>query len=388
MRLGIIPGWLGLKLVSTRTLNMPGPGPLFKMEENADPPLPHDAVSLSSSLNQLTVLVRSLEEIFRSIEPTQANMHVYGHLIRNTLLLAAMEFENECKGVLNAHGYIPASTSGRWSTVDFIKVLGPLRLQQFEVNLSFYPAIASRKPFQGWMLRLLHSPCHGMTPIMQSNTTGNASFNVRRESAIDAVSACAIMLAAEYRAVWSWKDQIGGFFSFIKSRMEAGTKICLLSQCWTMAEHSFLLLNPAGQFARGELARRIVPSVSAFRARNRPSEAAAKSPLGSRATDLRCPREVRFSSGSDRIAALRQPTPTDYISSGLHPDASGRKREGRGLRRSGRLLHRRSAASRALRSMHCGEWFDANDDLLSEMEKAHVGKLTVCQLHSKTSRRN
>jgi len=188
------------------------------MEENADRPLPHDAVSLSSSLNQLTVLVRNLEEIFRSIEPTQANMHVYGHLIRNTLLLAAMEFENECKGVLSANGYIPPSASGRWSTVDFIKVLGPLRLQEFEVNLSFYPAIASRKPFQGWN-------ANAATQSLSWYDAYNAVKHDRErefhratiESAIDAVTACAIMLAAEYRVIWSWQDQIGGFFSFIKN---------------------------------------------------------------------------------------------------------------------------------------------------------------------------
>jgi hypothetical protein len=111
-----------------------------------------------------------------------------------------------------------ASTSGRWSTVDFIKVLGPLRLQQFEVNLSFYPAIASRKPFQGWNAK-------AATQSLPWYDAYNAVKHDRArefqratiESAIDAVTACAIMLAAEYRAVWSWKDQIGGFFSFIKS---------------------------------------------------------------------------------------------------------------------------------------------------------------------------
>jgi hypothetical protein len=85
-------------------INMPGPGPLFRMEENAQPPLPHDTTSMSSSMNQLTSLVRNLEDIFRSVEPNQANMQTYGHQIRNTLLLAAMEFENECKGVLNENG--------------------------------------------------------------------------------------------------------------------------------------------------------------------------------------------------------------------------------------------------------------------------------------------
>jgi hypothetical protein len=199
-------------------INMPGPGPLFKMEENADLPLPHDAVLLSSSLNQLTVLVRNLEEVFRSIEPTQANMHVYGHLIRNILLLAAMEFESECKGVLAAHGYTPPSGSGRWSTADFVKVLAPLRLQEFEVNLSLYPAIASREPFRPWNA---NSPTQSLPWYDAYNAVKHDRerefHRATVESAIDAVTACAIMLAAEYRVIRSWKDQIGSFFEFKKS---------------------------------------------------------------------------------------------------------------------------------------------------------------------------
>jgi hypothetical protein len=204
---------------------MPGPGPLFKMEENAQPPLPHDAVSMSSSVNQLTILVRNLEEIFRSIEPSQANMQTYGHLIRNTLLLAAMEFENECKGVLTANGYSPAPANARWSTADFVKVLSPLRLQEFEVDLSFYPALASRKPFQGWNIpaptqSLLWYDAYNAVKHDREREFHRATL----EAAIDAVTACAIMLAAEYRATWSWRDQIGGFFSFVKSPEWAPTQ--------------------------------------------------------------------------------------------------------------------------------------------------------------------
>jgi hypothetical protein len=44
------------------------------------------------------------------------------------------------------------------------------------------------------------------------------------EAAIDAVAACAIMLAAEYRVIYSWTDQIGGFFSFMKSPEWAPTQ--------------------------------------------------------------------------------------------------------------------------------------------------------------------
>jgi hypothetical protein len=149
------------------------------------------------------------------VEPNQANMQTYGHHNRNTLLLAAMEFENESKGVLNANGYIPNASSGRWSTVDFVKVLGPLRLQEYKVDLAFYPQIGSRQPFQGWNAQ-------ASTQTLPWYDAYNAVKHDREhefhratlETAIDAVTACAIMLAAQYRLIWSWRDQIGGFFRF------------------------------------------------------------------------------------------------------------------------------------------------------------------------------
>src|SRR5262249_50897957 len=94
----------------------------------------------------------------------------------------------------------------------------PLRLQEFEVKLSFYPEIAPREPFRGW------NP-NAATQSLAWYDAYNAVKHDRErefhratvESAIDAVTACAIMLAAEYRAILSWKDQIGSFFSFKKS---------------------------------------------------------------------------------------------------------------------------------------------------------------------------
>ena len=199
-------------------INMPGLGPLFKMEENAQRPLPHDAVAMSASLNQLTILVRNLEDIFRSVEPSLANLQVYGHLIRNTLLLAAMEFENECKGVLRANGYVPGSNNARWTTVDFVKVLAPLRLREYAVDLAFYPAIPRRNPFHNWNAQ---APTQSLSWYDAYNAVKHDRehefHRATLEAAIDAVTACAIMLAAQYRLIWNWKDQVGGFFNFVES---------------------------------------------------------------------------------------------------------------------------------------------------------------------------
>lgn len=205
------------QLGTSSYINMPGSGPLYVMAENAQPQLPHDNNSLASSLNQLALLVASIRDIFYSIEPHQNNINVYGHLIRNTLLLAAIEFENECKGVLSANEYTPVGNTNRWTTGDFVKVLHPLRLLEYEVQLGYYPAIIPRLPFAGWNSQ---APTQSLLWYDAYNAVKHdreANFaRATVEHAIDAVTACAIMLAAQYRIIPNWKEQIGGFFVFRK----------------------------------------------------------------------------------------------------------------------------------------------------------------------------
>lgn len=206
------------QLGTTSYVNMLAPGPLYVMAENAQPALPHDEVSLSSSLNQLSILVGNIKNIFHSVEPDTNNMTVYGHLIRNTLLLAAMEFENECKGVLTANGYVPSGGPNRWSTADFVKVLQPLRLTEYEVQLGYYPSIPSRSPFACWNAQAATQslPWYDAYNAVKHDRELHFSRSTV-EHAIDAVSGCAIMLAAQYRLIHNWKDQIGDFFQFVKS---------------------------------------------------------------------------------------------------------------------------------------------------------------------------
>jgi hypothetical protein len=146
------------------------------MAENAQPALPHNKTSLSSSLNQLSILVGNIKKIFHSVEPDTNNMMVYGHLIRNTLLLAAMEFGNECKGVLTANGYAPLGGPTRWSTVDFVKVLQPLRLTDMKYSLAIIHRYPAARRSQVGAHKQLPNPCPGMMPTMPSSMTESFIF--------------------------------------------------------------------------------------------------------------------------------------------------------------------------------------------------------------------
>lgn len=194
-----------------------GLGPLYIPNENAQTPLPHDKSSLSTSLNQLSIMVEQFKEIFKSVEPTGRNLQSFGSLIRNVLLLAAMEFENECKGVLNANGYKPVGGGDRWTTVDFVKTLRPLRLGEYQVRLGYYPNLQPWTPFAGWssVQPTQTLPWYAAYNAVKHDREVNFHQSTI-ENALNALIGCAIMLAAQHRLITNWKDQIGAFFQFSK----------------------------------------------------------------------------------------------------------------------------------------------------------------------------
>ena len=89
-----------------------------------------------------------LEEIFSVVEPTAANMEVHGLRIRELLILACMEVESSWSGILRANGY----TNNRLDTRDYVKLLTPLKLNEYKSNSLNYPELPLFIPFQDWDL--------------------------------------------------------------------------------------------------------------------------------------------------------------------------------------------------------------------------------------------
>lgn len=105
------------------------------------------------SRTALKNLCLDMADIFRRVEPDQSNADtIYGHEIRNLLALACMEVESSCRAVLKANHYVPPGTKPvpRFTTNDYVKLLGPLRLDEYVVRLIGHPAIDTFSPFTGW----------------------------------------------------------------------------------------------------------------------------------------------------------------------------------------------------------------------------------------------
>lgn len=99
---------------------------------------------ISASKSQLTVLLGLLERICQTVHPVEANLDVFGHDLRNLLILASTEFEAQCKGILKAN-QCQART-----TADYVKLLAPMRLNEYSISFARYGWLPSISPFEGW----------------------------------------------------------------------------------------------------------------------------------------------------------------------------------------------------------------------------------------------
>jgi hypothetical protein len=119
---------------------------LARQETPWSPILSEDKAYVANAKSQLILLVRKLETICHIVQPSTKTLHVYGHDIRNLLILAATEVEMHCRGILKANG----SLASKFNTNEYIKLVDPLRLVDYAVTFLDFPDLQSIRPFAGW----------------------------------------------------------------------------------------------------------------------------------------------------------------------------------------------------------------------------------------------
>lgn len=150
---------------------------------------------VASSHGQLISLIHQLKDIARTVHPERQNLSVYGHEIRNLLMLACTEVETNWKGVLAAN-----SATGR-STKDYVKLAAPMRLGEYIVILEQYPWLPPVTPFKDWNASAT-SPTKALpwydayNDAKHDRETKFARASL--EFAISAVAACLVMIVAQF----------------------------------------------------------------------------------------------------------------------------------------------------------------------------------------------
>jgi hypothetical protein len=162
------------------------------------PSFDNEKAYVAGARAQATILVRKLELICQTVQPSKRTLQVYGHEIRNLLILAATEAEMHWRGILRANG----SQVAKPNTNQFVKLLAPLKLSDYAVAFHDFPDLAPVQPFAGWTqsdptdsLRwyaAYHGVKHNREEEFERGTL---------EHTISAVSACLALLTAQFGPV-------------------------------------------------------------------------------------------------------------------------------------------------------------------------------------------
>jgi hypothetical protein len=157
-----------------------------------------DKAYVANARSQLTLLVRKLETICHIVQPSQKTLDVYGHEIRNLLILAATEAEMHWRGILTANG----SSASKFNTNEYIKLADPLRLLDYAITFRDFPDLQSIRPFAGW------SKADPTKTLGWYDAHNGVKHNRESEfergtlrHAFESVSACIALLVAQFGPV-------------------------------------------------------------------------------------------------------------------------------------------------------------------------------------------
>ena len=144
------------------------------------------------------LLQKDLEQLFDYVEPSDQNLACYSYRIHELLLRACVEVEANCKAILIENGY--ARKSKDLDMDDYRKLETSHRLSEFKVRFPAWSGLAgARTPFSAWAAggSLRWYQAYNATKHDRHTAFRSATF----EHMIDAVCACAAILAAQFRDV-------------------------------------------------------------------------------------------------------------------------------------------------------------------------------------------
>ncbi|MBI9056040.1 MAG: hypothetical protein JEY96_19620 [Bacteroidales bacterium] len=146
----------------------------------------------------LRILVEKLDEILLFIEPSFDGLKAYSHKIRDLLILACTEVENQLRSLLNRANYNPLNRR-MYTTQDYVKLNSVAYLDEYEIGLRNYSNFSPSKPFSNWDVS---NPTKSLTWYNAYNETKHnrdqyfSSANL--QAAIDAVAANIIIYCTRF----------------------------------------------------------------------------------------------------------------------------------------------------------------------------------------------
>jgi hypothetical protein len=164
------------------------------------------------SLQHLESLFNDLADLFHVVDPgMDDNLKTHGNAIRDLIILASTEVEAQWRGVLEANGI----QKERYSTADYVKLLGAQRLNWYAVKLVRYPRLRPLAPFKSWNAG---QPTQSLEWYDAYNKVKHDREKNFRDAAlmhaIAAVAACVVMLEAQFGRAALKRHQLKPMFDF------------------------------------------------------------------------------------------------------------------------------------------------------------------------------
>jgi hypothetical protein len=174
------------------------------------------------STGQLHALIQELQAICRVVHPTKANFKVYGHEIRNLLIIAATEVEAQWKGILEAN-HAKAKTRA-----DYVKLSPAMRLPEYEVAIPWYPWLDPLRPFGGWVVPVAPDEKQALSWYDAYNAVKHDRENSFDQGTLkdvfQALAGCFVMLCAQYGWQFARRQEQAGdaFFQLVYKAVSCG----------------------------------------------------------------------------------------------------------------------------------------------------------------------
>ena len=102
----------------------------------------------SNQLRQLEIILSDLSEVFKVVAPHHNQFSVYGHAIRNIIILACTELDARMQSILANNGVEPYRNY--FEMLDYYKLKDALKLNEYELSFYRYGDLGTFSPFSAW----------------------------------------------------------------------------------------------------------------------------------------------------------------------------------------------------------------------------------------------
>jgi hypothetical protein len=198
-------------LEETKPLPTFGPWGMSTMpDENPANYLPYNIHAFHQSLNQLATIKEMLQSILNNVYPDKSNLDTYGHTIKNLLVISCIEVEAQLKGILKAN---EKADKKNYKTKDYVVLKDILKLNEYSIQLSPYPALPPINPFKDWDVISSSGSLNWFDSYNGIKHNSYEEFHkASLRNALSAVCAAVALLFAQYGHRILGNESIGSFF--------------------------------------------------------------------------------------------------------------------------------------------------------------------------------